>query len=195
MRRLGLQGLVAIVVLGLALAACSTSDPTTSTEYKALEQQLASVTAERDAALAVSQATAGRYEKAKANQEAAAAIIADPTSYGTESEVLAMLKEMAVPGLMSYDEVFGSVDWASGWHYTLFNGTDSQIKTWHSWLADDGSVGGSLWTWYGTARNGEPFELQGAEVSHYDDAGLISDVEMFYPYSDEEVRRRFNEGN
>jgi len=195
MQRFGLQGLVAIAVLGLALTACGTSDPTASTEYRALEQQLASVTAERDAALAVSQLAAGRYERAKATQEASAAIIADPTSYGTETEVLAMLKEMAVPGLMSYDEVFGSADWASGWHFTLFNGTASHINTWHSWLADDGSVGGSLWTWYGTARNGEPFELQGAEVSHYDDAGLISDVEMFYPYRDEEVRRRFNEGN
>jgi hypothetical protein len=195
MRRFGLHSLVVIVVLGLALAACSTSDPTTSAEYQALEQQLASVTAERDAVLADSQATASRYEKAKANQEALSGIIADPTSYGTESEVLAMLKEMAVPGLTSDDEVFGTADWVSGWHYTLFNSTDSHIKTWHSWLADDGSVGGSLWTWSGSARNGEPFELQGVEISHFDEDGRYAEIVMFYPYPDEEVTRRFNEGN
>lgn len=199
MRRIGRRHLVLIAVLGLALGACSagapTSDPTASAQYKALEQQLAAVTAERDEMAADRQAVAGRYEKAKATQATLMRIIEDPAAFGSKSEVLAVLKEVAVPGLQSVDEVFGAVDWVSGWNYTLFNNTDATIKTWRSWLSDDGSVGGSLWTWSGTARNGEPFDLQGAEMSRFNEDGLVTESVMFYAYPDEEVTRRFNEGN
>jgi hypothetical protein len=194
--------LVPMAVLVMALAACSTGapaasaqDPTASAEYRALEQQLAAVTAERDQMTADARAAAGRYEKAKATQAKLRSIIEDPAAFGTRSEVLAALKEMAVPGLLSVDEVFGAVDWLAGWNYTLFNNTDAKINTWRSWLSDDGSVGGSLWTWSGIARNGEPFDLQGAETSRFNEDGLVTESVMFYAYPDEEVTRRFNEGN
>ncbi|MEA3511288.1 MAG: hypothetical protein U9R51_07630, partial [Actinomycetota bacterium] len=74
-------------------------------------------------------------------------------------------------------------------------GMDATIHTWTSWLSEDGSVGGSLWTWSGTARNGEPFDLQGLEISRFDDEGLYTEVIMQYPYEDAEVHRRIAEGN
>ena len=171
MRRIGTLLVVATVMLGSVLLAGCGGDSTES------------------------QAATDRYEKAKATQAKAIAIIADPQAFGSEEEVLAMLKEMAVPGLVSVDEGFGSVDWVAGWRYTLFSGRNAEIKTWRSWLSEDGSMGGSLWTWSGTAYNGKPFDLPGVEVSRYDENGLVSETVMFYPYEDEEVQRRFREGN
>lgn len=142
-----------------------------------------------------SQTTTERYEKAKATQDRGQAIIADPTAFGTPEEVLDMLEELAVPGALSVDEVFGTTDYIAGLRYTLFAGRDSVIKTWRTWLSDDGSTGGSLWTWSGTALNGEPFDLEGVNIDHYNEKGLLSEVVVFYPYEDEEVRRRYNEGN
>lgn len=171
MRRIGTLLVVATVMLGSVLLTGCGGDSTES------------------------QGATDRYEKAKATQAKVIAIVADPQAFGSQEEVLAMLEEMAVPGLVSVDEAFGSVDWLSGWRYTLFGDTDAEIKTWRSWLSDDGSMGGSLWTWSGTASNGKPFDLQGVEVSRYDENGLVSEIVMFYPYEDEEVQRRFTQGN
>jgi outer membrane murein-binding lipoprotein Lpp len=188
--RVGLGSLALI----LLMAGCS-SDPTTSDEYVELEAQLAAVTAERDALLTDSQATASRYERAKATQDTIGAIMADPTAYGTETEVLDMLDTFTAPGVVSGDLAFGGTMtgiWRSGWRNTLYGEVAGNIRT---WLADDGSVGGSLWSWSGTAGNGEPFEIQGVEISRFSDDGLYEELIMFYPYEDAEVRRRFAEGN
>ena len=138
-----------------------------------------------------------RYEKASATQQTVTEIIADPAAFGTEEEVLDLLDELAVPEVVSGDLAFGGVStgvWRIGWRNTLF-GSDATLRTWTTWLSDDGSVGGSLWTWSGTAANGEPFDLQGLELSRFNDDGLYTEVVMLYPYDDEEVRRRFREGN
>ena len=80
----------------------------------------------------------------------------------------------------------GSVPIRSAWDNTIF-GTDSTIKTWVTWLADDGSSGGSLWTWSGTARNGEPFELIGVNLDDYDENGLLTYSLVDWPYPAETV--------
>ena len=193
--------LLAAVVL--ALAGCA-SDVTESDEYQDLEQKLAAVevqladmTAGRDelAADATAPATSSRYEKAQATQEAAFALMADPRAFGTEDEVLDLFDEMAAPGTVYGDAAFGSTGWRSGWKNTLFGQVNATIRTWTSWLSEDGSMGGSMWTWSGTARNGEPFDLQGIELSTYDENGLYTSVMVHYPFEDAEVMRMFNEGN
>jgi len=185
----------------LALAGCA-GDVTESDEYQDLEQklaaaeaQLADMTAERDGLAAEATATSSRYEKAQATQEAALAIMADPRAFGTEDEVLDLFDEMAVPGTVYGDAAFGSIGWRAGWKGTLFGQVDATIRTWTSWLSDDGSVGGSLWTWSGTAGNGEPFALQGIELSTFDENGLYSSIMVHYPFEDAEVMRMFSEGS
>ncbi len=143
-------------------------------------------------------ATTARYENAQSNQEALGAIIADPTAFGTETEVLDLLDSMAIPDVVSGDLAFGGTMkgiWRTGWYNTLFGRDDMSVKTWRSWLSEDGSVGGSLWTWSGMAGNGEPFAIPGVEISRFNDEGLYTEVVMFYPFEDAEVHRRIREGN
>ena len=194
-----------LLAIGLAVAGCSSSDPTGSDEYRALEQELASVgaqldavTTERDALVAEDERATARYEKAKANQDVLLSVIEDPTAFGTEEEVLDLLDAMATPDIVSGDLAFGGTStgiWRTGWRNTLFNSRDAIIHTWRSWLSEDGSVGGSLWSWIGTAGNGKPFSLEGLELSRFNDEGLYTEVIMLYPYEDSEVHRRFREGN
>jgi len=188
---------MATFALCLLATACS-SDPTTSAEYEALERELESVTTERDALAAQDAAAAARYGAAKATQEALGAVMEDPTAFGTEDEVLDLLDAMATPDVVSGDLAFGGIGtgfWRVGWRNTLFNNTDATIHTWRTWLSEDGSIGGSLWSWTGTAGNGEPFTLEGLELSRFNDEGLYTEVIMLYPYEDTEVRRQFSQGD
>ena len=201
-----------MALLLLVMAGCSSSDPTASDEYTAIEQELAqtsqslvdteaqltAVTTERDALVEGGESGSRRHESAKANQETLLAIIKDPAAFGSEQEVLDILDEMATPDVASGDLAFGGVTtgiWRRGWRNTLFGGMDATIHTWTSWLSEDGSVGGSLWTWSGSAQNGEPFDLQGLEISRFDDEGLYTEVIMQYPYENSGVHRRVAEGN
>jgi hypothetical protein len=188
--------LAMLVVSAIAVAGQDDSDPVDlGSEVARLEAQLAAVTGERDALLAEAEAAAGRYEKAKATQQLIYEIIADPAAHGTEKEVLDLLDGLAAPGTVYGDDAFGSTGWRTGWRNTLFADVDATIHTWLSWLSDDGSVGGSMWTWSGSASNGEPFDLQGIELSTYDEGGLLDSVTVYYPYEDAEVKLRFSQGN
>lgn len=143
-------------------------------------------------------ASSARYENAQANQETLMAIIADPSAFGTQEEVLDLLDSMAVPDVVSGDLAFGGTMtgiWRTGWRNTLYARPDMSIKTWRYWLSDDGSVGGSLWTWYGIADNGESFTIPGVEISRFTDEGLWEELIMFYPFEDKEVHRRISEGD
>ena len=162
----------------------------------ALEEQLAAVTAERDELAARIAAQQARHDKAEATQQAVIDIIADPTSYGTEDEVLDLLDQYAAtPGIVYGDEAFGDTTWRTGWRNTLFGSVDADIQTWTRWLSDDGSTGGSLWSWNGTARNGEPFTLAGIVLEQYDDDGLYEAVRVYYPMPDADVHAAFAQGN
>ncbi len=109
----------------------------------------------------------------RANQEMIAEIIAEPEAFGDRSEALDKMTALATPEAVMDDTAFGPVPIRDAWDNTVF-GTDSTFKTWVTWLADDGSVGGSLWTWTGTANNGEPFELIGINLDDYDENGLMT---------------------
>lgn len=198
---------IVLVAFGPLLVGCA-GDATDSDEYHSLEKQLvatkaqiADLTAElseakadHDVSVVTAEGVASRYEEAKATQETAFAIMADPSAFGSEEEVLDLLDEMAVSGTPYGDAAFGTIGWRAGWRNTLFGQVDATIRTWASWLSEDGSVGGSLWTWSGTARNGEPFSLEGLELSTYNENGLYSSVMVHYPYENAEVKRIFNEG-
>jgi hypothetical protein len=77
----------------------------------------------------------------------------------------------------------------------LFGNVDADIETWIRWLSDDGSTGGSLWSWNGTAANGEPFTLSGIVLEEFNDDGLYAELTVYYPMEAAEVGRIFNEGN
>jgi len=199
---------IVLAALSLLLVGCG-GDATDSDEYQALEEQhataqsqvddltaeLSEVRADLEVSGAMAEVAAGRHEKAKATQETAFAIIEDPSAFGTEEDVLDLLDEMAVPATVYGDAAFGPIGWRAGWRNTLFGQVDATIRTWASWLSEDGSVGGSLWTWSGTARNGEPFDLEGIELSTYDENGLYSSLMVHYPYVGTEVMRTFMRGN
>ena len=116
-----------------------------------------------------------------------AEIIAEPEAFGDRSEALDKMTALATPEAVMDDTAFGPVPIRDAWDNTVF-GTDSTFKTWVTWLADDGSVGGSLWTWTGTANNGEPFELIGINLDDYDENGLMTYSLVDWPYPAETVR-------
>jgi outer membrane murein-binding lipoprotein Lpp len=193
--------LAVTVALALLVAGCSSVDPTTSEEYQALEsqlaaaqQQLADVIVERDALAAEALTAAARHDKVLANQEAVAEIIANPYSFGTEDEVLDLLMTYAAPGAVVDDVAFGPVDMRSSWKYTVFE-LAADIEKWAIWTAEDGSMGGVLWVWSGTARNGKPFELIGINTDLFDDDGLVTHSLVQWPYKNDYVTGAINNGN
>jgi hypothetical protein len=161
-----------------------------------VENELADITAERDQLAAEIAAQETRHDRADATQQAVADIIADPTSFGTEEEVLDLLDQYtATPSVVYGDEAFGDTTWRTGWRNTLFGSMDADIQTWTRWLSDDGSTGGSLWSWNGTARNGEPFTLSGIVLEQYDDEGLYKALRVYYPMPDQDVTAAIAQGN
>ena len=131
------------VALLLVMVGCSSSDPTASDEYTALEQELAVANqeiTELESQLAEITAegagsAAERYRKATVNQETLLAIIKDPSAFGSEQEVLDLIDVMATPDVVSGDLAFGGAMtgiWRQGWRNTLFSGVDATIHTWRS---------------------------------------------------------------
>ena len=196
-----------VVVLSLVMSGCSSSDPTASDEYAALEQELAQTSqelaqaetqlaefdAERDALATQAATTTERHSKASATQAKLSAIIDDPSSFGTEEEVLDLIDELAVP-LVRYEDTawppLGPVqegDWRTSWRNTIFTETLDTVTTWRTWLSKDGSTGGSLFMWQGTDLTGEPFWLPGIELSEFNEEGLYTESIVYYPYTRSEV--------
>jgi len=211
------------LVLVVAVAACS-GDVTDSIEYQQLEERLVSaeadladtatrlaeVTAERDALAAApteeepdpddpsdvcAEAAAARHAKTQATIDRVIEITADPAAYGTEAEVLDLLDTLAAPGTLYRDEAFGgAIGWRPGWRNTLYGDLDATVTTWQRWISDDGSSAGALWTWSGTAENGEPFDLIGINLNTYDEEGLVTSATVYYPYESSYVQEVFANG-
>ena len=204
-----------IATIAVVAAGCSSSDPTTSDEYQALEQELAlaekqlaeteqeladaeahavAISAERDA-LAQATDSSDRHDNAARVQAEIRAILDDPEAFGTEDEIADLLATHAKGDALMDDDVYGAVLWRDGMHNTL-HGTagaaDARLDTYDTWLCDDGSQGGALWMWHGTNAAGNPFELAGISLTTYDEDGLISYELVTYPYSDEYVRKAFS---
>jgi hypothetical protein len=183
----------------IMLSACA-ADPLSSVEYQALEddlvatqQQLDTLVLERDELAAEIAIGTSRHDLAAANQEAVAAIIADPAAYGSEEDTLDLLMEYATSDAVMDDVALGSIGMRSAWRETIF-WTDSDIETFATWIADDGSSGGSLWVWRGLAANGETFELVGVNIDTYDHDGRITYEKVFWPYPDMYVDQVIQDG-
>jgi hypothetical protein len=201
-----------IVIFGVALlllvAGCSSSDPTASDEYAALEQELAQtnqelaqaetqlteVAAERDELAYQVSASANRSEKTTATVETIAEIVDDPDSFGTKSEVLDLLMTMMTDDAVMDDTAFGDVPMRSAWSNTLW-GSSANIETMVTWVCNDGSQSGSLWKWSGEARNGEPFELIGVNLDEYNDEGKVTYSLVDWPYEGSYVRDALSKGS
>jgi hypothetical protein len=121
-------------------------------------------------------------------------IIADPTALGSEAGVLDLLDDLAAPSATMDDVALGTAAWRDAWWGTLF-GAEADIHTWATWMAEDGSIGGSLWTWSGVASNGEPFSLPGIDISTYDEAGRTISAVVHWPYERAVVECVVSEGN
>jgi hypothetical protein len=175
--------LVVTALLTGGVAACSTDESTQS-----LQDQLASVQAERDQLAAQLDARATRHEASLATITAEEDILANQDSYESPEAVVDALAALATPDAKMDDEVFGAVNLRQGWYYTLFGDSmDARIDVHHHWLSEDGSQGGSLWVWHGTNSNGKPFELVGISLMDYDDQGRLTNEFVTYPYPDEYV--------
>lgn len=178
-----------VPILSAPAVGCSGDDD------QGLRDELEVVTAERDELAGQIAAQQARYDEANATQQAVTDIIADPTAFGTEDEVLDLLDQHAAsPQVVYGDEALGQTTWRTGWRDTLFGSVDVDIRTWTRWLSDDGSTGGSLWSWNGTPSNGEPFTLSGIVLERYDD-GPYESLRVDYPMSADDVEAAFAEGN
>ena len=192
------QLVVAVMAAAITVAACS-GDPTSTGDYQelegefaALEQELSAVTAERDLLRAEKAKAEERFDKSSATIDAIGEIVSDPSAHGTEDEVLALLGEHFVPGATTHDLAYGEIDAIDGWRNTLFGGRADAVTTeWHNWVCEDGSQGGSLWTWEGNNFVGEPFELIGMSVAGFNDEGLNTGNTVMWPYPDEYVWDEF----
>jgi len=189
---------IPVLVLGLVHAGCS-SDPTTSDEYETLrgelegaQRELAAVTADRDSLQAERAVADERFALSNATIDAIGEITSDPSAYGTEGEVLELLRQHYVPGAITHDLAYGRIDVIEGWDNTLFGGQVDAVTTeWHNWVCDDGSQGGSLWTWEGTNFLGEPFELIGVALAGFNEKGINTGATVMWPYPDEYVWQEF----
>ena len=134
-------GLAAAVMLVAGASACSGDDNT-----EALEQELAEVTAERDALALQVEERAERRDKGLAILAEIAAILDEPESFGTEGEVADLLATHATEAAVMDDEVFGSVKYRDGFYNTLYSDAmDAEINVYETWMSDEGSQGGVLW--------------------------------------------------
>ncbi len=198
-----------IAVFALVVAGCSSSDPTTSEEYGDLEADLAAlelqledvetvliqVTTQRDALIAENDADVARFETVQAQVELRNAVATDPSSFGTEQEVLDMLSEGATPDAVMLDEAWGSVPLMDAWRRTLFAGQVDAVTTeWRAWTCSDGRTSGSLWTWEGSNYVGEPFNLVGMNLNEYNDEGRLELSTVIWPYAHEYVYEEFGTG-
>lgn len=175
--------ILAVAALLLMTAACSGNTAeldAMKAERDALEAQLAAVETQRAA-------VETRHELSSNTQQQVADIIADPGAFGDKMEVLDALAALATADAVMDDTAFGAVEIRRAWASTIYD-TNSTITTWATWLSDDGATGGSMWTWTGTAQNGEPFELIGINIDRYDENGLLSHSVVDWPYPSDTVR-------
>jgi hypothetical protein len=183
--------IVVAMALALVVGACA-GDATESSEYQQLEDELAAVqqqltetTVEMDTAIAGLDAAAARRDAALSTMELQRQVLDDPESYGTEDEVVDLLASRATVDAFMDDAVFGAVPMRQAWRNTLYGGAfDARIDMYDTWVCEDGSQGGVLWTWHGTNGAGNPFELPGISLMRFDEEGRISYELVTYPYPD-----------
>jgi hypothetical protein len=177
-----------VTVLLLSTTGCAQDD-----SADAVEEQLAAVTAERDALLEAESAQQERHDQALATLDENIAILTAPVAFGSEEEVIDAIASNSTETAQMDDDVFGALNFRSGFYNTLYGGVvDARIDSFDWWVSDDGSQGGILWIWYGTNRAGNPFELSGLSLIEFAEDGRIEYELVTYPYTDDYVRNAFS---
>jgi hypothetical protein len=179
--------LTTLVVLLLSAAGCTQSEST-----DAVEEQLAAVTAERDALLDTASQQQERHDRALATLDEVTAMLSDPESVGSEEDVVDAIAGHSTDTAVMDDDVFGPMPYRSGFYNTLYGGVvDARIDAYDWWVSEDGSQGGVSWIWYGTNQAGNPFELPGISLIEFAEDGRIEYELVTYPYTDDYVRNAF----
>jgi steroid delta-isomerase-like uncharacterized protein len=182
------------VAVTFVVVGCTSSDPTASDEYAAIEQDLieaqdlladvesdlAETTAERDALAAQVAAVETVIAQVEANEKAHFEAIM--------AEDLEAMMATYTDDAVFVDETFG--DWVEGTEaLTRFNDvvltmTDPDAtEILDSYVSADGSRATSVWSWIGTSYFGNPFDLPMVLVHEYRD-GLIAKQTIYYAASD-----------
>jgi hypothetical protein len=175
----------AVVVVALAgTAGCLGEDDT-----EPLRAEVAGLTAEVETLQALLDDVVDRHDRTRSATERLRQILDDPDAFGTEVEVVAQLAQMSADDATMTNDVFGSAGIRSAWTSTLFGGwpgsaLEARVDTVSAWVAEDGSMSGSLWVWHGTNTAGRPFELAGVQVSQHDETGRSTEIRIHYPYDD-----------
>ncbi len=178
----------AAVMAALAgTAACLGAD-----DAEGLRAEVAGLTSEVGSLQATLDDVVDRHDRTESAIQRLRQILADPDAFGTDEEVVAQLAQMSTEDAEMVDDVFGSVGIRSAWASTMFGGRPgatltARIDSLESWVAEDGSMSGSLWVWHGTNEAGNPFELTGVQVSTHDETGRSTGITIHYPYPDDVV--------
>jgi hypothetical protein len=176
-----------IAALLLGTAGCAQSDST-----NAVEEQLAAVTAERDALLDTASQQQERHDLALATLEEVNAMLNDPESFGSEEVIIDAIAGHSADTALMDDDVFGAVNYRDGFYNTLYgDSVDARLDAYDWWVSADGSQGGTLWVWYGTNAAGNPFELIGISLHEFAEDGRIEYERVTYPYPDDYVSNAF----
>ena len=183
-----------VVAVTFVVVGCTSSDPTASDEYPAIEQDLieaqalladvesdlAETTAERDALAAQVAAFEAGIAQVEANENAHFEAIM--------AEDLEAMMATYTDDAVFVDETFG--DWVEGTEaLTRFNDvvltmTDPEAtEILDSYVSADGSRATSVWSWIGTSYFGNPFDLPMVLVHEYRD-GLIAKQTIYYAARD-----------
>ena len=183
-----------VVAVTFVVVGCTSSDPTASDAYAAIEQDLieaqalladvesdlAETTAERDALAAQVAAFETGIAQVEANEKAHFEAIM--------AEDLEAMMATYTDDAVFVDETFG--DWVEGTEaLTRFNDvvltmTDPEAtEILDSYVSADGSRATSVWSWIGTSYFGNPFDLPMVLVHEYRD-GLIATQTIYYAARD-----------
>lgn len=164
------------VALLLATAGCSSSDPTTSAEYGALEQELAQ--------------TEAQMAEVAANADAVAAVEANEAAYTKAfyAHDLDAFMDTYTDDAVFIDETFG--DHFEGkaairsMYANVIRFSDPDLsEVLDLFVAGDGTTATSTWEWVGTNGFGKPFHLPTALIHEYRD-GKIARETVYYASRD-----------
>jgi hypothetical protein len=178
------------IALVLVTGGCSSSDPTTSDEYAALEQELAQANEDLAEAEVLLADAATESDAAVAMPEIIAEVEANETANieAFLSKDLDALMDTFTDDVVFVDETYG--DYVEGKDaYTKMNAivmefTDPEgTEVLDHFISEDGTRAASTWEWVGINYWGNPFSLPHSIINEYRD-GKIARQTIYYASPD-----------
>jgi hypothetical protein len=180
----------AAIALVLVMGGCSSSDPTTSDEYAALEQELAQANEDLAEAEVLLTDAAAEHDAVVALNETIAAVEANETANieAFLSKDVDALMDTFTDDVVFVDETYG--DYVEGKDaYTRMNAivmefTDpEETEVLDHFISEDGTRAASTWEWVGINYWGNPFSLPHSIINEYRD-GKIARQTVYYASPD-----------